>query len=179
MKKCPNCSAVFNDDMNNCMNCGTQLVEEAPVQQPVNPIPPVNNNYNQYNAPQFKYCPRCGNQCDPKAVICVRCGISLGNAPDADDKPTGILKFLCFFIPVLGLILYVINMKDKPISAKAYGKMALIGFITQIIVYILYMIIMLVIFPLVFSFSAFPEYEYAFEEEFYYSMIQGITAIFN
>ncbi len=141
MKKCPNCLSVFEDSTAiKCSNCGADLVEMQQEQPTYNNIPPQNNytGYNGYN-PQFKYCPNCGNQCDPKAIICVKCGRQFqdmyNQAPNADDKPSGILKVLCFFVPLLGLILYLVNNNDKPISAKAYGKMALIGFIVSIVAY--------------------------------------------
>lgn len=142
MKRCPNCSAVYEDNMQiKCTNCGGDLVE-MPQQQPVyNNIPPQNNysNYNAYNS-QFKICPNCGNHCDPRAVICVKCGIQFTDAfnkPKVDDNPSSILKVLCFFFPILGLILYLVNMNEKPVSAKAYGKLALIGFIIGIVAYVL------------------------------------------
>ncbi len=164
MKKCPACEAVFNDDsMGFCPNCGTELVNEIapetvaePVVEPIvepapQPIPPVqpqynyNYNYNnQYNAPPCKYCSTCGNPCDPRAAICVKCGTPFGKAyspySQEYDKPSGGLKFLCLLIPVVGLVLYLVYMNEKPVSAKAYGKMALIGFIIGIVLYILYFV---------------------------------------
>lgn len=150
MKKCPACQAKYDDiTLTNCTNCGTGLIDEVveQPQQPQQPTPPpatsqYNYNYNnQYNTPPCKYCTHCGNPCDPKAVICVKCGAPFGNTypkyPREDDKPSGGLKFLSFIIPIVGLILYLVNMNDKPVSAKAYGKSALIGFIVGIVLYIL------------------------------------------
>ena len=77
MKRCPNCSSVFEDNlMIKCTNCGSDLVEVQQEQPVQNNVPPQNNysNYNAYNS-QFKICPNCGNHCDPRAVICVKCGI--------------------------------------------------------------------------------------------------------
>ena len=148
MKKCPACEAVFEDStLVFCTNCGANLVDNGVTEPNPQPTPPPvapqynYNHNNQYNTPPCKYCTHCGNPCDPKAVICVKCGMPFAdtyhNFPREDDKPSGILKFFCFFIPILGLVLYLINMKDKPISAKAYGKSALIGFIIGIVLYVL------------------------------------------
>lgn len=107
---------------------------EEPVQQPTPVVPPVQNDgYNPYGAPQVKYCPRCGNQCDPKAVICVKCGMAFENFnPVVDDNPSTGLKVLCFFFPIVGLILYLVNKDKKPLSAKEYGKWGIIGFAVNI-----------------------------------------------
>ncbi len=181
MKKCPNCSSVYTDDMMiKCANCGADLVSVNPEQQ-YNTVPPTNNyaNYNQYNNQPYKYCIRCGNQCDARAVVCVRCGTKFNeyHMPKDEDKPQGILKLLCFFLPLLGLILYLVNMDSKPISAKAYGKMSIIGLIVGAVLYGLLMICILFVFPFVFSYAAVPSYEFEHHDEFYYSIIQGLTAL--
>ena len=40
---------------------------------------------------------------------------------------------LSFFFPLVGLILYVVNVDSKPVMAKAIGKWALIGFIVGVV----------------------------------------------
>ena len=166
MKKCLACDSVFNDDnMSFCSNCGANLVDEVvaePVVEPITeeaqqPTPPPQYNYNyNTNTPPCKYCMHCGNPCDPKAAICVKCGAPFGKSqfhiPSEDDKPSGILKVLCFFIPVLGLILFLVNMNEKPVSAKAYGKSALIGFVVGIALYVIFFIAMFML-PFIFGFS--------------------------
>ena len=178
MKKCPACYAVYDDSaLSFCTNCGANLVDDVatePAPQPApSPVAPQYNytNYNNtYNQP-YKYCTHCGNQCDPKAVICVKCGCPFeNNLPREDDKPMGILKFFCFFVPILGLVLYLINMKDKPISAKAYGKSSLIGFILGIVFYVL-LIVFSFLFPFIFMYSDNPVY---YESEILYSGICSI-----
>lgn len=186
MKKCPNCSSVYNDNiMIKCTNCGADLIEIT-AEQPYNTVPPTNNNtYYSYNAqgtPQYKYCTHCGNKCDPLAVICVRCGMPFtniqGKIPAADDKPSGGLKFLCFFIPILGLILYLVNMNDKPVSAKAYGKTALAGFIVGIILYILLIVAVFIIFPIIFGFNFVADSYYAYNDsEIYYYIINSLASL--
>ena len=61
-----------------------------------------------------------------------RQGATQHRAKVIDDTPSAGLKVLSFFIPLVGLILFVVQSKDTPISAKEYGKWALIGFCTGI-----------------------------------------------
>ncbi|MCH5191005.1 MAG: hypothetical protein J1F23_02440 [Oscillospiraceae bacterium] len=144
MKKCPQCYSVFGDTMENCPDCGCKLEYTAESNAPA-PGAPIQNNgyaYNPYAAPQFKYCQRCGNKCDPMAVVCVKCGspfqsVNMNTVPAQDDVPSTWLKVACFLVPILGLILYLIDRDKRPISAKAYGKMALIGLIVSIVLSIL------------------------------------------
>lgn len=176
MKKCPVCNAVYNDNMLlKCTNCGNDLIEERQAYQtytpPQNNYNNYQNGYNAYNS-QFKICPNCGNHCDPRAVICVKCGVQFADmykAPAMDDKPSRLLKVLCFFVPVLGLILYLVNMNSKPVSAKAYGKMGLIGFIIGIVLYV-----GIIVFGILFSFlglglSSPPNIQVYPESDFFYS----------
>ena len=55
------------------------------------------------------------------------------------------IEFLSFCIPLVGLILYLTWKDQKPISAKAMGKAALIGFIVSFVLSIAYYIIVFVI----------------------------------
>lgn len=114
-----------------------QPVYQQPVyQQPPQPVyqQPVYQQPPQpaYQQPVYqqpgKYCPVCGNICDPKAAVCVRCGTNLSRISTEPDVPSTGLKVLSFFIPLIGIILYAVYSSDKPQSAKAYGKMALISF---------------------------------------------------
>ena len=81
------------------------------------------------------FCTSCGKPVDDSASFCPSCGAPTGGAsqpvcsrpaPAPDETSTG-LKVLSFLIPLVGLILFLVYMDEKPISAKAYGKMALIA----------------------------------------------------
>ena len=161
MKYCPQCALGLDDNAVSCPNCNYVFtpgmgVQSAPVynQAPAQPMPneyqapvqqtppPVNQqNYNPYATQQpGKQCPCCGSICAPLAAICVNCGTPFNNAPQQvayDDNPSTGLKILSFIIPLVGLILYLTNKDKKPVSAKAYGKMALIGFIVNTVISII------------------------------------------
>lgn len=106
----------------------------------------------------MNFCPNCGIQLDGNVRFCPNCGAALdSNAqqgyqqvnnpyqqpyqPQEPDVPSTGLKVLCFFIPIAGLILFLINNKEKPVSAKAYGKMALIGWCVSFAVSLVFGII--------------------------------------
>lgn len=79
------------------------------------------------------YCKYCGQEIDDQAIICVHCGAQLGAMKGtSQDVPSTILKVVSFLLPIVGLILFLVMMDDQPISAKSYGKMALIGFVVGI-----------------------------------------------
>ena len=94
-----------------------------------------NTNVTSENQQQFEplhksFCRECGTMISEKADICPNCGATQHRAKVIDDTPSAGLKVLSFFIPLAGLILFVVQSKDTPISAKEYGKWALIGFCT-------------------------------------------------
>ena len=96
-----------------------------------------NTNVTYENQQQFEplhksFCRECGTMISEKADICPNCGATQHRAKVIDDTPSAGLKVLSFFIPLVGLILFVVQSKDTPISAKEYGKWALIGFCTGI-----------------------------------------------
>lgn len=88
------------------------------------------------------FCSRCGKEIDDKAVICVHCGCPVGNGTSKpDDAPSTGFMVLGFFIPIVGLILYLIYHDNRPLRAKSVGKGALIGFIVQVAISIISSII--------------------------------------
>ncbi|MCQ2550837.1 MAG: zinc ribbon domain-containing protein [Clostridia bacterium] len=76
------------------------------------------------------YCPNCGKEIAEETVICPHCGVQIKNVKK--DEPNTLLKVVSFIFPIIGLIIYLVMMDDEPKSAKAYGKMALIGFVVGI-----------------------------------------------
>ncbi len=85
------------------------------------------------------YCKNCGTEIDDKAVVCVNCGAQQQEITQTGgaDVPSTLLKVVCFLVPLVGLILFLTMKDNQPISAKAYGKFALIGFIVGIVLSII------------------------------------------
>ena len=85
----------------------------------------------------MKYCTKCGKELVDEAVVCVHCGCAVAGATVAtnpNDAPSTGLAVLSFFFPLVGLILYVVNMNTSPLKAKSAGKGALIGVIASAVV---------------------------------------------
>lgn len=84
------------------------------------------------------YCRNCGEKIDDKAVVCPFCGVQQKPMSySVNDNGTFLWGFLGFFIPVAGLILYIVWKDEKPNSAKAAGTGALISVLLGILLYIL------------------------------------------
>ena len=61
------------------------------------------------------YCINCGNKLDDGAIFCSKCGIYTDDyIKNKDDKPSFILEFFSFFVPLFGLIMYLSLNNSKP-----------------------------------------------------------------
>lgn len=99
------------------------------------------------------YCYHCGQPIQDGAAVCVHCGYAVPTtqpyypqgqscppAVNPNDAPNFWLALLCFFIPLAGLILYVVFRESSPLKARSAGKGALIGVIGQVMLGILFTI---------------------------------------
>ena len=73
-----------------------------------------------------KFCSHCGNEVLPQSVICPKCGCSIAVVSESDIPSTS-LNIISFFIPIVGLVLYLVHRDKSPRKAKAIGKFSLIG----------------------------------------------------
>jgi uncharacterized membrane protein (DUF485 family) len=91
------------------------------------------------------YCKNCGKNIDDSATYCINCGTRFdNNINETDDCSNFGFAILGFFIPIVGLILFLIYEGKKPKRAKSAGKGALIGFITKIVLSIILVILYVV-----------------------------------
>ncbi len=93
------------------------------------------------------YCKNCGRTVDDTSSYCNNCGARIDNKPNADvfeDNSNLGFAILGFFIPIVGLIIFLIYEGKKPKRAKSAGKGALIGFITKIVLAIILVILYVV-----------------------------------
>lgn len=105
---------------------------------------------------------KCGAQIDDNAVVCPNCGTATDNyapqnrpAATQDGKSAG-FAVLCFFFPVVGLILYLVWKDSLPLRAKSCGKGAIIGVIVYVVFVIIYAIIAVAILSNAGALSAIP-----------------------
>ena len=85
------------------------------------------------------YCNKCGKQLEEGSVFCNACGNRVMSSEDTPreeprrtyvqnvDEPNVGLNIICFLLPIVGLILYLIYYEKEPRKAAALGKWALIG----------------------------------------------------
>ena len=78
----------------------------------------------------MRYCSKCGNELFDGAAYCPSCGCPTATSTQPQDAPSLGFAVLCFFFPLIGLILYLIWKDTMPLRAKSSGKGALIGVIT-------------------------------------------------
>ncbi len=62
------------------------------------------------------YCRNCGNEIHDEAVICTTCGVSQRQVEDNGGIGWGLLSY---FVPIAGIILFLIWKDEKPKTAKA------------------------------------------------------------
>lgn len=84
-------------------------------------------------------CRNCGNPINSHASYCTYCGAKCNDQESqkvSNDKASFGFALLGFFIPVVGLILFLLYEDKKPKRAKSAGKGALTGFIIYILIII-------------------------------------------
>ena len=79
-------------------------------------------------------------------MICPGCGCSTTDFQQKTetevDAPSTGFAVLGFFIPLVGLILYLVNKEKSPKKAKSAGKGALIGFCVSLVFSVIYGIVL-------------------------------------
>lgn len=83
------------------------------------------------------YCEKCGKENKTGTKFCTNCGNSLdvsSNYVVKEEKSTFGWGILSFFVPIAGLILFIIWKKDRPKTSKTAGICAIIGVIFSIFI---------------------------------------------
>lgn len=100
----------------------------------------------EYTPLHKSYCRECGTVISAKAISCPKCGATQNQTAEnqaavKQDIASAGLMVLSFFFPLIGLILFCVYSQSTPNAAKEYGKWALIGFVTGIVLVIIFNII--------------------------------------
>ncbi|MBS6252534.1 MAG: zinc-ribbon domain-containing protein [Clostridia bacterium] len=70
-------------------------------------------------------CKECGKEISSNATVCPSCGYKKIN--ESEKASFGILA-ICFLIPIVGIVLFIINISNKPKYAKQCIIASLIPF---------------------------------------------------
>lgn len=90
------------------------------------------------------HCKHCGKMVDDNSNFCSNCGMRFDDRQsfnDTDDSSSVGFAILGFFIPLVGLILFLVYESKRPKRAKSAGIGALVGFITKIVISIVCVIL--------------------------------------
>lgn len=91
------------------------------------------------------YCKNCGAEIQDQAVVCPYCGVAQETKPAVVDNGGFGWGLLGFCMPLVGLILYLVWKDEKPRTAKAAGKGALITAIIQVVFVVFYVLLMIIV----------------------------------
>ena len=91
------------------------------------------------------FCKNCGKEIDDNAVVCVNCGSSQQQIPQAVDNGGFGWGLLGCCIPIVGLVLFLVWRDTKPKTSKAAGIGALVFVVGSIVFYIIYFVIIALI----------------------------------
>ena len=93
------------------------------------------------------YCSNCGNKINDNERFCPYCGAEQNrvtsspvNTVSNDDTGSIGWGLLGFFIPIVGIILYCVWRNEKPLNAKISLKGAIISFILEAVLVVVYVI---------------------------------------
>lgn len=76
------------------------------------------------------YCKKCGSEIKDDASICPKCGCSTGYEPKTNNDARSLgIALVCFLIPLLGFIMYLVWFGECPKKSASAG----IGALTSII----------------------------------------------
>lgn len=139
---CKNCGQQLAEGAAFCPNCGAAVpAEEQPIQAEAQPVPteaqpteaqPVQAQQQPYTPPQQPFTP-------PQQPYGQYPGYGM---PQVSQEPaSGGLRFLCWLIPLVGIILYFVKKDEKPVYAKQCGVAALVSIIMAVVFYIFYFVV--------------------------------------
>ena len=104
------------------------------------------------------FCKNCGQEMNDNMQFCPNCNtpVASENAapaqqpynaapqqpygqPPVSQEPASLgLRFVCWFIPIVGIILYFVKKDEKPVYAKQCVKASIISIIVNTVVVVLF-----------------------------------------
>lgn len=90
-------------------------------------------------------CKNCGKELN-EGAFCPYCGSAQFTAVKQNNDESSVgYAILCFFFPIVGLILYLVWKDDYPKRAKSCGKGALVAVILYAVFVVLYILFIIVL----------------------------------
>lgn len=80
----------------------------------------------------MKSCLKCGRECADEAVRCPNCGNAMDNSVSEDRINVG-LCILSSFIPLFGIIYWVLKGKETPRKARTCGIVAIVSWVVSFV----------------------------------------------
>lgn len=111
---CVNCGKEMKGEYKFCTNCGTKVL-------------PIESSKKEEKVEEVKKNVVVENTVNSKNT-------TVGNEYKKEDKTSIGLSIVSFFVPVVGLVLYLIMRKETPNKAKSIGICALIGYVLSIVI---------------------------------------------
>ena len=144
---CKNCGQPLEDGALFCANCNAP-VEGFSAGNAAQPQTPPVNAGNPYSAqPQAPYgAPQQPYDAPQQPYGAPQQPYGYPGQPMVSQEPASMgLRVLCWFFPIVGIILYFVQKDEKPVYAKQCGKAALISIIVNIALSFVYTIVVTVI----------------------------------
>lgn len=94
------------------------------------------------------YCRNCNTPIDDRAAVCPYCGAPQAAKPVQEGSGFG-WGLLGFFVPVAGLVLFIVFKNTRPKRAKSAGIGALISVILEVLAVIAYYVIIFLVYGLI------------------------------
>lgn len=131
---CKNCGQQLAEGAAFCPNCGaavtqpdaTPTTSEQPAAEQATAQP-----QQPYTQPQQPYTPQQPYGQYP----------GYGMPQVSQEPASGGLRFLCWLIPLVGIILYFVKKDEKPVYAKQCGVAALVSIIMAVVFYLFYFVV--------------------------------------
>ena len=93
------------------------------------------------------YCRNCGSEIAENAAVCIHCGVMIEQPkPPQETHASAGWWFLGFFIPVAGLLLFIIWHDEHPKRAKKAGIGALVSTILSVVGFVFYYFLLISLF---------------------------------
>lgn len=139
---CPGCGKRVEYGMSFCPNCGRSFIKPSPVYTDSYSEPrqnvysqPSSNSYWQQSSNSYSQ-PHQNVYSEPQPNV-----YSQQQTNIEKDVPSGGIKALGFFFPIVGLILYLVWNDTMPLKARSAGRGAIFGTIFGAIAYVILMVL--------------------------------------